>query len=93
MLVSLSPVISWSAPPREQATQCCKNHAPAQSIPKKDCDGGGNCPMHCCRIHSAPADAAPELVERTRVVPFNVFSPMALHSLTDPEAIFHPPRA
>jgi hypothetical protein len=40
-----------------------------------------------------PAESAPKLLDCGDVVVANIIAPPQLNSLTDPEPLFHPPRA
>src|SRR3954454_9151987 len=95
IVASLAPsthVMAAAAPAASKADPhaCCKKD---QQHPKKHSDScdGKPCAMQCCRIIPAPADAAPRLVGRMTLVAVADILPSVLHSLTDPQAVFHPP--
>jgi hypothetical protein len=94
-LVSLAPGNPSERPlpstPASDAHACCHKDKQPASKPQK-CDGGP-CSMQCCRIIPVQADSVPQLIGRTALVEVAVVVPASLHSLTDPQAIFHPPRA
>src|SRR5689334_9473852 len=90
MVVSLAP-----GNPRERASarntahQCCHKNTPTQ---KNKCDGGP-CTMACCRVIPVPPEYVAELTLGTESVEILDSALPVFHSLIDPEAIFHPPRA
>jgi hypothetical protein len=105
LIVSLAPARPAPAAPAERdAHACCKkelkttdgsddsNDSGARHQDK--CCGGTGCAMLCCRLIPAQADSIPPLAGQVRVtIPLAVVPPATLHSLTDPDTIFHPPRA
>lgn len=90
MLVSLTP----GSPPTIESDghACCKSDPDSRHAPKKNDCGGGPSAMPCCRIIPAVVDTAPELIGQTFVIQAAAAAPASLHSLSEPEAIFHPPR-
>src|SRR5688500_3893953 len=92
MLVAAAPVShakqSVASP---KLHDCCEKEKSQQPAPKKDCSGGA-CAMQCCRLIPAPAENVPQLSGRVAVVETVIIVPNVLHSLIDPQAIFHPPR-
>jgi hypothetical protein len=92
LLVSLAPGNPSERPVTSQkAHACC--HKDKDSAPAKNKCDGGPCTMQCCRIIPAQGDAVPALEDCTPLVEIVIAVPTSLHSLTDPQAIFHPPRA
>jgi hypothetical protein len=72
---------------------CCHTHDNGKSETQDEPCDSGNCPMPCCRMATAfvdplPAKKSAEAVTQAVAVPTNL-----MHSLTDTNAIFHPPRA
>src|SRR5690242_20001523 len=96
MVVSVAPGNPSERPakPGAHATahDCCKNHKAPEPKENKNCKGGP-CAMQCCRVVPLQADAAPQLVAVSSLVIDVVSPPLSVHSLTEPQAIFHPPRA
>ncbi len=95
LLASLTPVHAFMTPAKaDDGHACCKKDATPeqQQAPKKCCDDG-SCAMQCCRVIPATIEIVPGLVGCTSVVELTMVRPADLHSLTEPQAIFHPPRA
>ena len=83
--------------PQESHSCCTKYKAPHQSTPAPDhkknpCDGSNTCSMECCRIIPVAPDSLPDLASRAAVAEVRVHI-VEIHSLTDPDTLFHPPRA
>jgi hypothetical protein len=98
----LSVMLIASSAPRTNAAvikagkdphSCCRNHKAPTPEQKDKCKGTGNCEMQCCRVIPAPAESQTQLVSCGLVVQTQVIPPLVLHSLTESQAIFHPPRA
>jgi hypothetical protein len=90
MIVSLGAVHPAPAAAPTKTHDCCKKNS--QPAPAKKACHNGLCAMQCCRMIPAPVDSAPELSGHRALVEVAIVSPTVLHSLADPEAIFHPPR-
>jgi hypothetical protein len=95
MVVSLAPaslVRPVSEPGQGQAHGCCKKQSQQQSPVKKGACSGCQCALPCCRVIPI-APHTREQVVALAIVHLPSFSvPPLLHSLTDRDAIFHPPR-
>lgn len=103
MLVSLAPRVRGACPAMSSSAKshaCCRKHAPAKTQPtdpqkpdQKRHDGG-NCLMQCCQaITAAPVTLPPLLVGKLLPTTHAAVRPVTLDTLTDPQAVFHPPRA
>jgi hypothetical protein len=76
-----------------QSHDCCHKNIPTDSQQKEDhCDGGA-CAMQCCRIVLATSTDVPQLTEIAAAPQVVIAWPVVSHSVSTPEAIFHPPRA
>jgi hypothetical protein len=76
------------------AHDCCKDKTQSsKSTPGPERCHGGMCGMACCRIVGTTVDARPVLTRSTPLLERIVVLPATLHSLAEPQAIFHPPRA
>ena len=71
---------------------CCKptKHSHDDKEKKHDC---GKCLMMCCRIVTAPAQPVTTSLDESRVAIRIVLPPLLANSLSEPQSIFHPPRA
>jgi hypothetical protein len=80
---------------RHDAHACCRKDKPTpepQQDQREKSPCSGQCLMACCRMPVTQADPAPRLVAETAVVRVEPTARVALHTLTDPDPIFHPPR-
>jgi hypothetical protein len=94
MLVAQAPAsAAHCASSGDDAHDCCKKQQPCESSSHKDKCGSHTCAMQCCRVIPAPPDAVEALLARTLTHQVADVPPPALHSLIEPEAIYHPPRA
>jgi hypothetical protein len=95
-VLSTAPVATARPAPAQAhaAHDCCKGkpHS-SQPAPGPERCHGGMCGMACCRIVGTTGDARPVLTRSTPLVEHAVVLPATLHSLSEPQAIFHPPRA
>jgi hypothetical protein len=74
---------------------CCKakdSSSPSshENEKKHEC---GKCLMVCCRIVTAPADPVAAPLEVSPVAVRIVLLPVLADDLSEPQSIFHPPRA
>jgi hypothetical protein len=74
---------------------CCKSKdssspSPHENEKKHDC---GKCLMVCCRIVTAPADPITTPHEFAPLAVRIVLPPVLAVDLSEPQSIFHPPRA
>ena len=90
LLISLAPA---GAAPLTQAEPCCAGEPAGGDDHPRGCDSA-TCIGACCRIASIKPDALPPLDRCIEVaLDTPAVAPATLHSLIDPDAIFHPPRA
>src|SRR5688500_11385764 len=100
MVVSTAPATPDIHPAQQSDSGgCCHRdkHATKHSAPDghestKPCHTT-SCVMQCCRVLPVQADARPVLTQTFQVVRAEPLPLFTLHTLTHPEAIFHPPKA
>ena len=92
LAVAASSMGAMKMPQMKQADAhaCCKTDGSSDSKDKKD--DCGTCLMMCCRIVATPADRVGDLIARDDVAADVILPPLVANDLTDPTAIFHPPR-
>jgi hypothetical protein len=89
----IGPHLAAASAHQNKDHSCCKKHNHSQSDPtKKERDSTGSCTMQCCNIVPALTDTAPAVVGRSELTPVCLIRLQTLHTLTDPTAVFHPPR-
>jgi len=93
LAVACSALGAKKMPAVQKADQhsCCKpKQSSHESEKKQDC---GTCLMTCCRIVTAPADPITTPLDVSAVAVRIALPPVLADDLSEPQSIFHPPRA
>ena len=76
-----------------EQNKCCSKH-PATPGERDRSEDGGNCLAACCRIISTNSvDVGVKLAGDAPPIPAMTIASVVASDLTDPESIFHPPKA